>query len=186
VGTKPSQVFRRNLQTGGTVLVSESRRGQPGRSASGRPAINGSGRYVAFESKANNLVRDDTNSHTDVFRFDARGRTKLVSVDRNGRPANDWSRFPDISRNGENVVFASRARDLVSERVGRHPQVYERYLRGSTVLGSEPFGAHPPNGGSGAPAISGTGFSWAFESSATNLVRRPDSRFRDVFLFSYV
>ena len=181
-----TQVFRHNLQTGSTVRVSSSGSGRAGNHPSRRPSISGSGQYVAYESQASNLMRNDSNHHSDVFRFNGRAsRTVLVSVDIDGGPADNWSRDPDISLDGDKVVFMSRAHDLTSQRVSYQTNVYERYLRGSTVLGSEPAGARPPNGHSKSPAISGNGFSWAFESSATNLVR-PDTPTTDVFLFAYV
>ena len=35
-----------------------------------RPGVSGDGRYVAFSSRATNLVPDDTNGFEDVFVYD--------------------------------------------------------------------------------------------------------------------
>lgn len=69
-------------------LVSVSTAGVKGRAPSGRPAINGNGDEVAFESSANNLVSGDTNAVMNAFlrgtragAFIGTGNTIRVSVD---------------------------------------------------------------------------------------------------------
>ncbi len=62
-----ADVFVRTRATGGMALVSvDSWEGQ-GNGESSLPAINGDGRYVAFESVATNLVINDSNGVADVF-----------------------------------------------------------------------------------------------------------------------
>ena len=63
-------IFRKDLTTGQTLLVSTSSSGAQGDSGSGYPSISSDGRYVAFESNATNLVEGDTNGYGDVFRKD--------------------------------------------------------------------------------------------------------------------
>jgi hypothetical protein len=60
-------VFVRDRETRTTQRVSVSSSGVQGNSASDRTFISADGRYVAFESYANNLVVGDTNAATDVF-----------------------------------------------------------------------------------------------------------------------
>ena len=60
-------IFLHGLQTGATERVSTAGGGAQGDGASTAPAVSGSGRYVAFESEATNLVPDDTNDVADVF-----------------------------------------------------------------------------------------------------------------------
>jgi len=60
-------VFVRDLQSATTSLVSQNATGTQANSASSRAAISADGRFVAFESSANNLVSGDANSFTDVF-----------------------------------------------------------------------------------------------------------------------
>ncbi len=60
--------------------------------------VSANGRWVAFISRASNLVRGDTNGEWDVFVRDARKEsTRRVSVSRTGRQANDGSSLSSIS-----------------------------------------------------------------------------------------
>jgi Tol biopolymer transport system component len=58
-------VYVRDRQSGKTELVSVTASGAP--TDSRDPVISGDGRFVAFESGANNLVPGDTNGRVDVF-----------------------------------------------------------------------------------------------------------------------
>ena len=80
-------------------------------------AISGNGRYVAFQSDANNLVPGDTNGRYDVFVRDlVAGTTQRVSVTSAGAemppatsgPAYTGAEQPAISADGRYVVFYSR------------------------------------------------------------------------------
>jgi Tol biopolymer transport system component len=62
-----ADIFLRDRQTGVTQMLSVDSNGKQGDLASGSPAINADGRYVAFSSKAGNLVLKDFNTSTDVF-----------------------------------------------------------------------------------------------------------------------
>jgi len=89
------------------------------------PAISADGRFVAFTTFAQNLVPGDTNVASDVFVHDRLGGfTDCVSVAPTGSPA-DWdSRLAALAGDGQVVVFASRADDLVAGVSGW--QVYAR------------------------------------------------------------
>ena len=63
-------VFVRDRMTGKTTLVSVSSTGVQGVSSGYFPEINADGRYVVFESDADNLVPRDTNGDPDVFARD--------------------------------------------------------------------------------------------------------------------
>jgi Tol biopolymer transport system component len=64
-------VFVRDRRTGTTARVSLGPNGVQGNDFSGSygaiPALSANGRFVAFDSSANNLVQDDTNGQADVF-----------------------------------------------------------------------------------------------------------------------
>ena len=64
-------VFVRDRQTGTTERVNLGPNGVQGNDFSGSygaiPALSANGRFVAFDSSANNLVQDDTNGQADVF-----------------------------------------------------------------------------------------------------------------------
>ncbi len=79
------------------------------------PVISADGRFVAFFSRANNLVPNDTNDDWDIFVRDRQmGITERVSVGNASNEANSFSVFPGISEDGRFVVFWSGANNLVS------------------------------------------------------------------------
>ena len=57
---------------GKTTRVSVNSEGVQGNRRSWYPSISGNGRFVAFQSEANNLVAGDTNGEADVFVRDRR------------------------------------------------------------------------------------------------------------------
>jgi Tol biopolymer transport system component len=72
------------------------------------------GRYVAFNSGADNLVEGDTNKVQDVFVHDRlTGSTIRVSVAWTGAEANDFSEYPTLAGDGSCVTFESDATNLV-------------------------------------------------------------------------
>ena len=60
-------VFLHDRKTGKTTRVSKRSNGTQGNGESVYVSISGNGRYVAFESDASNLVKNDTNDDEDVF-----------------------------------------------------------------------------------------------------------------------
>jgi len=95
-------------------LVSANSSGRAGNGPSSHPAINDSGRYVAFQTDATDLLAGDTNGVTDVADADtARGRILWVSRSaRVGEPGNGASGDPSIARPGSPVFFESQASNL--------------------------------------------------------------------------
>ncbi len=61
-------IFVRDTVNATTTRVSVDSAGAEGSSNSFDPSISGDGRYVAFASRAGNLVAGDTNGSDDVFR----------------------------------------------------------------------------------------------------------------------
>jgi Tol biopolymer transport system component len=111
-----ADVFVHDLQTGTTTRVSVDSTGSEGNGDSHSPSISSDGRYVAFESDADNLVGagNDTNGSTDIFVHDRQtGITTRVSVDTAGNEGNGISRDPSISADSKYVSFESAADNLV-------------------------------------------------------------------------
>jgi Tol biopolymer transport system component len=78
-------------------------------------SISADGRFVAFQSSANNLVAGDTNGEVDIFVHDrSYGETTRVSVSSGGVQGNSYSYQPSISGNGRFVAFQSEANNLVA------------------------------------------------------------------------
>ncbi len=107
-------VFVHDRQTGTTEIVSIDDSGKKGRASSKRASISSDGRFVAFDSRAGNLVPNDTNTTRDIFVHDRqRETTQRVNVDSSGNEANRFSRVPSISSDGSLVAFESLATNLV-------------------------------------------------------------------------
>lgn len=78
-------VFVRDRKTGRTSMISVSSAGGLGKHDSDQPSLSGDGRYVAFSSKASNLIPGDKNSSVDVFIRDRKssktvGASVLVKI----------------------------------------------------------------------------------------------------------
>ena len=160
-----------------TILVSraDGPRGVGGDGNSVTPSISASGRYVAFASRARNLVAADNDSQRDVFVRDlSSGDTVLASRagGQNGAAGSGISLDPSISADGRYVAFASTATNLSSDDTDGSLDVYVRDLvAGTTELASRasgPVGA-PADQFSSHPSISADGRHVAFESQANNL-----------------
>jgi hypothetical protein len=94
--------------------VSVASDGTEGNDDSWLQTISADGRYVAFLSRASNLVSGDTNGEIDVFVHDRLTReTTRVSVASDGTQGNGDSGPPSISADGRYVAFESEASNLV-------------------------------------------------------------------------
>jgi Tol biopolymer transport system component len=112
------------------TIASVSSAGVQANADSLAPAMSANGRYVAFESVATNLVSADTNEKSDIFLRDVMSNTTtLVSIGRNGEPANGDSYGASISDDGRCVTFASKATNLVDDDTnGATMDVFVRWL----------------------------------------------------------
>lgn len=112
-GTEPADLS--DLATG---VLSVGIDGQPANGPSLSPSISDDGRFVAFESEATNLVKDDTNGVSDIFVVDRADRSiRRVSLAPGGKEANGASHRPAISGDGKWVAFDSEASNLVKDDV---------------------------------------------------------------------
>ncbi len=107
-------LFATDLRGGGETLVSATLSGAPANGTSTTPLLSADGRYVVFQSKASDLVANDTNGFTDVFVRDRLlGVTLLASANAEGRTGNGPSTAPVLAADGRTVVFQSFANDLL-------------------------------------------------------------------------
>ena len=109
-------VFLRDLSRGVTTLISFNRTGNgSGNRESKNPLISADGRFVAFESDANDLVPNDLNDTRDVFVRDVvNGITHLVTHERHGDLLSGrLLRRGGHQRHGRFVLFRSGARNLI-------------------------------------------------------------------------
>jgi Tol biopolymer transport system component len=179
-------VFVRST-TGTTQRVSVSSDERGGNAASWRPAITRHVRFVAFASKAFNLVPGSVDGLTDVFVRDRAtpGRTEQISVRDDGSEPDGNSDWPSLSTSGRFVAFESTASNLVADDVQATLNVYVRdrhRAHPTTTLVSADSDGTPSNGASMHPALTGDGQRVAFTSDATNLVAGDANGVRDVFI----
>jgi tricorn protease-like protein len=182
-------IFVHNLSTRRTSRVSVSSRRKQANDGSSQPAIDGSGRFVAFTSRATNLVLDDTNDTNDVFVHDlTTGETSRVSVSSpthgNGASVqgNRPSTHPSISDGGRFVAFSSQADNLVADDTNGAEDVFVHDRdTGKTTRVSVGSGGTQANGSSRDSSISADGRFVAFSSQADNLVADDTNIVADVF-----
>jgi len=183
-------VFLKDLGTGLTHLISVGLNGAPANNDSYEPRISGSGRYVAFTSRASNLVLNDQNgATTDVFVYDRQLATMtLASRNHLGVAGNDNSSWGSISDDGRYVAYQSLATGMVPGGVGNG--VMDAYLRdlvtGIVTLVSHDGAGGPGNAASNLPRISRNGQFVCFESSASNLVAGDTNGRRDIYTFDRI
>ncbi len=179
-------VFVRDRQSGLTQRVSVSATGAQAGRASFAPCISGDGRYVAFGSRAVNLVAGDTNNVDDVFLRDRQtAQTFRISLANNGAQGNGSSFGCAFSADGRFVAFASRATNLVPSDTNAADDVFVRDLvAGSTERVSVNSAGVQGNGGVAIapPAISANGRFVAVASNASNLVAGDTNDSQDVFV----
>jgi Tol biopolymer transport system component len=121
-------VFVRDLAAGTTRLVSVGDEGKAG-DAKRLPSISADGRYVAFQTRSDNLSPADADARVDVFVRDmTKGLTVTVSRASGtlGVPADGPSSSASVSADGRLVAFESRATNLSSADDDRFSDVFLR------------------------------------------------------------
>ncbi|MFW6068507.1 MAG: TolB family protein [Chloroflexota bacterium] len=179
-------IYLRDRQEGVTELISRNLEGRSGSMDSQRPSISAGGRYVAFESWADDLVPGDQNYYSDVFVMDRRtGEIELASVGNNGERANNVNGGAVISADGRFVAFSSMAGNLVSNDQNQMFDVYVRDRHSHrTQLISISVDGQAGGGASISPALTAGGTYIVFDSGAEDLVLNDTNQRIDVFVFN--
>lgn len=180
-----TDVFVRNRTNGSTILVSASTSGALGNDTSGGGSLDSDGRYIAFYSKASNLVAGDTNWCSfcyDVFIrdrdtdgdsiLDEPGFSSVTraSVTSAGAQLTGSSAEPAITSNAAYLAFTSDAPNVVSGVTTTNRKTYIKDLQsGLVTLISVSDVDEPANGDSHNARASGNGRVVAFYSNACNL-----------------
>ncbi|MCB2187324.1 MAG: VCBS repeat-containing protein [Deltaproteobacteria bacterium] len=158
-----------------TVRASLSSAGVEGNGDSSYPRLTADGRYVVFTSAATNLVPNDLNGNTDIFRYDLLTRKiTRVSVSDSEAEANNLSDRAIISDDGRYVAFHTLATNLPALPATDTDGVTDVYIRdltsGTTTRISHGFGGVEPDQLCWVPGLSGDGRYVTFNSVATNLI----------------
>lgn len=164
-------VFRRNMKTGTTRIVSVSSSEKIGDDNSWDPVVSEDGKVVAFNSAADNLIDGKVTSNEQVYvRNMKSGKTFLISKGSSGA-ANTHAEDPHLSSGGRYIVFHSSATNLTSKNTNGKAQVYLRdRASGKTFLISKNKKGKAGNGDSWDAQVSQGGRFVVYTSSASNLV----------------
>lgn len=174
-----SDIFVYDRLSDSMERVSVGIRGEEANFHSRNASISYDGRFVTFESNANNLVETDINYAWDIFVYDRDTRqTELASVRSDGGQANSSSMNCSISGDGRYVAFSSRAGNL-DDSVDRN-RVNDVFLRDRMEGTTERLSLG--NGASDFPVVSADGRYVAFETSASNLIPGDTNEASDIFV----
>src|SRR6266511_3924965 len=167
-----------------TERLSKNSSGQPGNDHSGLSSLSADGRYIAFESSANNLLPGDTNDAVDVFLWN-RGPPRVLqrmSVANNGVQADQSCWVPFLTGNGRHVLFFSESTTLCAQDDDPVHDIFS-YDRLAAKLSRLSYN-HAGHSGSDAsflPVASADGQFVAFASWAWNLAPAEGNGALDVF-----
>jgi Tol biopolymer transport system component len=169
------------LAAGTTERVSVDSNGVEGNAESSNLAISGDGRFVAFESRASNLVPGDTNFAQDIFVRDRRNNTtaRISNSNQNFQ----YSSMPSISADGRFIAFSSSVSNLVAGDTNGSIDafVYDQQTR-IIERASLSASGQQANNECGLAAISGDGRFVVFATRATNLVTDDTNGVMDIFV----
>ena len=172
-------VFVHDLVTSNTVLVSVSTNGTGGANWDANyPSISSNGQFIAFASRASNLVPGDTNDRWDVFVRDlASGTTRLVNS-----PATTDHQHPIISADGRWVFFEGRSTNAFPVIPGGVVNVmgYDLLLNSLSLVSADTNGL-PVNGRCELASVSADGRHAAFLASNPELTGE-DPAVRSLFV----
>jgi Tol biopolymer transport system component len=189
---------------GATLRASLDSSGVEGDDESHWPKLSGDGRFVLFDSMADNLVANDANLAFDVFSrdrdpdgngiFDEGNEvTRRMSVDAAGNEGNGNSYAGAISGSGRYAAFYGGASNLVALDINGEFDVFllDRDPDGNGILdegngvmtrSSLTSCGFDADGSSSNCEISSDGRQLAFESAADNLVANDTLGHTDVFV----
>lgn len=161
-------------------------------------ALGFDGRYIAFDTRASNLVANDNNNVSDVFvhsRSPQGNTTVRVSVSSAGVQGNAASYYPSMSDNGRYIVFESTASNLVANDTNGRTDIFlhdrDTNANGifdepgsiATIRVSQLNNSTQANGNSSTPSISANGRYISFWSEASNLVANDTNNAADIFTY---
>ncbi|MEQ1621645.1 MAG: hypothetical protein ABL919_09575 [Methylococcales bacterium] len=133
-------------------------------------AVSADGRYVAFSSRASNLVSGDTNQKQDIFVADRQTKTiKRISNGQNSSEANGRSYRPTMSRDGRFIAYLSAASNLVADDSNGQIDVFvSDQLSGQTERVNLDSAGQQADSGAWEARISDGGQFVVFTSNVTN------------------
>lgn len=183
-GDTGHDVYVKDLASGNLRLASASDSGVKGNDVSSNAAIAASGLQVAFRSEATNLDPLDADSTSDIYvKTLATGDLVLVSTSDGGAKANGDNSWPAVSGDGTRVAFESTATNLDPADTNPDRDIYVKdHVSGDIALVSATPDGASGAGGNAEPAVSGDGFTVAFDSVASTLDPADTDTIPDVYV----
>jgi len=179
-----SDVFVHDLSNSTVRLASVAHDGGNVEMPCSDVAISRSGRYVAFVSRASNLVPDDDPWFDDVFFRDMEtGINTKVSRAWDRGIANEYSLSPAFSESEQFIAFTSFASNIVNgDSNGVNDCFVHEISSGLTILASVNSQGVQGNHYSAYPRLSANGRYVVMHSGASNLVPGDTNSHEDVFI----
>jgi Tol biopolymer transport system component len=178
-------VFVKDLATGFIACLTYSpATGMTANEFSEYPSISASGRWIAFESAATDLVPGDTNGFVDVFVADlTTGALQRISRDPLGMQADGDCMQPRITQDGRYVTYETNATNLVAGDVNglRDIVLFDRTTL-QTVLVSQSTLGDLSDSPSYIASVSDTGRWVSFHSDTATLVPADMNLIGDTFI----
>jgi hypothetical protein len=129
-------ILIKDLQTGAIQRVSNNAAGAQAQPVGDTDyaVFSADGRYLFFESSANNLVADDTNTFRDIFRKDLQTNDMVrASLSAAGAQGNANSMHAAVSADGRYVAFESLAGNLVTGDTNQVLDVFYKDLQTGAI-----------------------------------------------------
>lgn len=177
-----ANILVKNMVSGLLTTASTTSTGAVANGQSYNAVLSGDAHYVAYISKATNLVASDTNNRDDVFVKDLlTGAVVNASTTAAGVQADAPSGDTAISSDGRTVAFTTYATNLAAGD-DSYADIYAKNLdTGAITRVSTSANGTGANGNSDNASVSGNGRYVVFTSQASNLVAGDSNAHRDVF-----
>jgi Tol biopolymer transport system component len=149
-----------------------------------RGALSADGHFLAFATRDQTLTVPPPDPYGGIVVVNVdKGDAWQASVSSAGIAADDYSGAPDISKDGQRVVFQSVAMNLVPGKPSRRWDVYlhDRQTHATTLVCHAPAGGYG-NDRSYTVRISGDGQTVVFDSMASDLVPGDTEGTNDLFV----
>jgi Tol biopolymer transport system component len=183
-GNATSDIFLYAADTDTVTRVSVDAAGAEANGTSGYTArVSDSGRRVAFDSDASNLVAADNNGERDVFvKNIATGGVRRVSIDSGGVEAQLDSHLESLSGDGSMVAFTTGAALVADDNNGEVDLFAHRLSSAQTVRVNVGAGGTEADTGTIDGALSVDGNLAVFSSASSALAGPVPNGYAQVFL----
>ena len=175
-----SQVYRTDLKTGQTILISQSPTGEPGDLNSFAPSVNFNGRFVSYISDANNIIENALPDLRSAFLFDALTfETDRINESADGLQGDGQPSSAIISQNGRFVGLSDTSTNFVDSDTNGVADSFIKDMDGGEIarVSVGPTGlegdALSTQAAIAATSLNAQGLVCVFTSRAANLTAAP-------------